>query len=48
MASKILHPEGAKPEDDLFYSPKGKFSGIWAVQRDRAVTWLKRRSFPEV
>jgi hypothetical protein len=32
-----------KPEDDLFYSPKGKGSGTWAVHRDRAVAWLKSR-----
>jgi hypothetical protein len=31
------------PEDDLFYSPKGKFSGTWAVHSERAVAWLKRK-----
>jgi hypothetical protein len=44
MVSKVLRPEGA---DDLFYSLKGKFSGTCAVHRDRAVAWLKQRSFPE-
>jgi hypothetical protein len=37
-----------KPETDLFYSPKGKRSGTWAVHRDRAVAWLKARQLPEV
>jgi hypothetical protein len=32
-----------KPEDDLFYSPKGKGSGTWAVHQDRAAAWLKNR-----
>jgi hypothetical protein len=36
-----------RPEDDLFYSPGGKGSGTWAVHRERAVTWLKKRSLPE-
>jgi hypothetical protein len=46
--SKVWQQNGAKPEDDLFYSLKGKFSGTWAVHRDRAVAWLKQRSLPEV
>jgi hypothetical protein len=45
--SKVWERNGAKPEDDLFYSPKGKFSGTWAVHRERAVAWLKQRSLPE-
>ena len=36
---------GAKPADDLFYSPKGKRSGTWALRsRERAVEWLKARN----
>jgi hypothetical protein len=31
------------PEDDLFYSPKGKFSGTWAVHEQRALAWLKKK-----
>jgi hypothetical protein len=35
----------AKPADDLFYSPKGKRSGTWALcGRERAVEWLKARN----
>lgn len=30
-------------DDDLFYSPKGKGSGTWAVHRDRAAKWLKSK-----
>ncbi len=28
-----------------FFSPGGKGSGIWAVDRDRALTWLKKKDF---
>jgi hypothetical protein len=36
---------GAKPADDLFYSPKGKGSGTWALRnRERALQWLKARN----
>jgi hypothetical protein len=31
------------PEDDLFYSPRGKRSGTWAVHTERAKAWLKRK-----
>jgi hypothetical protein len=34
-----------KPEDDLFYSPRGR--GTWAVRRDRAVSWLRRHDLPD-
>jgi hypothetical protein len=34
------------PENDLFYSPKGKGSGTWAVHQDKAIAWLKTRSLP--
>ena len=33
-------------EDDLFYSPKGKHSGTWAVHRNRAATWLNNHELP--
>jgi hypothetical protein len=34
-------------EDELFYSPKGKHSGTWALNRDKAAAWLKARELPE-
>src|SRR5262245_45592392 len=34
---------GTGSEEDLFFSPKGKGSGIWAVHPDRAEAWLKRK-----
>jgi len=36
-----------KTEDDLFYSPKGKGSGTWAVHHDRATAWLKSHHLSE-
>ena len=30
---------GARQEDALFYSPRGKYSGTWAVHHERAVVW---------
>jgi hypothetical protein len=45
--SAIWKKNGAKLEDDLFYSPKGKHSGTWALRScERAVQWLKERGFP--
>jgi hypothetical protein len=35
-----------KRDDDLFHSPEGKFSGTWAVHRDRAAAWLAQRRLP--
>jgi len=35
-----------RAEDDLFYSPKGKGSGTWAVHQDRGAVWLKNRRLP--
>jgi hypothetical protein len=29
------------PEEDLFYSPRGKGSGTWAVHQERAISWLE-------
>jgi DNA repair photolyase len=34
---KVTESEG------LFYSPAGKGSGIWAINRDRAAAWLKAK-----
>jgi hypothetical protein len=31
------------PAQDLFFSPGGKGSGTWAVHRERAEAWLRRR-----
>jgi hypothetical protein len=45
--SEVWRKNGAKADDDLFYSPKGKRSGTWAVNRERAVTWLRARKLPE-
>ncbi len=44
--SAVYWSKSARPEDDLFYSPKGKGSGTWAVHRDRAAAWLKRKNLP--
>lgn len=30
-------------KDDLFFSPGGKGSGVWAVHRERAEAWLNGR-----
>lgn len=38
---------GEKPEDDLFYSPRGKRSGTWAVHRERALEWIRTHELPE-
>jgi hypothetical protein len=42
--SSVWRSNGAKPEDDLFYSPKGKGSGTWAVHKDRAAAWLRAKN----
>ena len=36
------------PDDDLFYWPLGKGTGIWAVRQDAADAWLKRKRLPDV
>ncbi|SRR6266496_243528 len=33
----------AAESEGLFYSPAGKGSGIWAINRDRAAAWLKAK-----
>jgi hypothetical protein len=45
--SMVWRKNGARPEDDLFYSPRGKGSGTWAVHRDQADVWLETKGFPE-
>lgn len=45
--SKVYARIGKKPDDDLFYSPKGKHSGTWAVHRERALAWLRARNLPD-
>jgi len=35
--SKVWAKNGAKVEDDLFYSPKGKHSGTWAVHSSLSI-----------
>jgi hypothetical protein len=37
----------SRVEEDLFFSPEGKGSGLWAVHRDRAAAWLLRHELPE-
>lgn len=44
--STVFIKKGSGPEDDLFYSPKGKRSGTWAVHREKALAWLQRKSLP--
>jgi hypothetical protein len=36
------------PEDDLFYWPRGKGEGTWAVHKDRGSGWLKARGLPDI
>jgi hypothetical protein len=35
-----------KTENDLFFSPKKKGSGTWAVHKDRAIAWLRAKRLP--
>jgi hypothetical protein len=41
--SLVFQKAGKGPEDDLFYSPKGKNTGVWAVHADRVRAWLRRK-----
>jgi hypothetical protein len=40
--------KGAKAGDDLFFSPRGKRSGTWAVHKERALEWVKTHELPEL
>jgi hypothetical protein len=46
--SLVFRKAGKTPEDDLFYSPKGKGSGTWALHSERAALWLQRRIGMEI
>ncbi len=39
--SMVFAKRKTPDSDGLFYSPLGKGSGVWAVNRDRAAAWLK-------
>ena len=42
--SKVFRKKNKRANDDLFYSPKGKHSGTWALRSDeRARNWVKRK-----
>lgn len=41
--SEVFKKRNAPAGDDLFYSPNGKGTGVWAVRIDRAAAWLKVR-----
>jgi hypothetical protein len=46
--SSVWARNGAKPADDLFFSPQGKRSGTWAVHRDRAINWIKAKNLSPI
>ncbi len=41
--SLAFRQKGKSEPQDLFFSPGGKGSGTWAVHRERAQAWLRRR-----
>lgn len=41
--SLAFRKKGKTEAQDLFFSPEGKGSGTWAVHRERAQAWLRRR-----
>ena len=41
--SYVFKGRNASPADDLFHSPHGKGTGIWALHHDRATAWLRAR-----
>lgn len=41
--SRAFRQKGKTEAQDLFFSPGGKGSGTWAVHRERAQAWLRRR-----
>lgn len=47
--SSVFKSKNRKPEDDLFFSPKGKGSGTWALRdRERVIAWLKKQKLNPV
>ena len=46
--SSVWRDLGAKQDDNLFYSPRGKGSGTWAVYRDRAEEWIRSRRLSQI
>jgi hypothetical protein len=46
--SSVFRNAGKEPQEDLFYSPKGKGSGTWALHDERARAWLKRKIAAEL
>lgn len=41
--SYVFKNRNAPAADDLFYSPHGKGTGIWALHIDRVTAWVKAR-----
>ena len=41
--SLVFKKRGGRPDEALFYSPDGKGSGQWAVNREIAAAWLQAR-----
>lgn len=41
--SKVFKNKRRSVDDDLFYSPRGKGSGTWAVHHDRVIAWLEKK-----
>jgi hypothetical protein len=46
--SSVFQKRGAPPEEALFYSPKGKGTGIWACYPERAAAWLRKKGLGEL
>lgn len=45
--SLVFQKSGMLSDEAIFFSPKGKGSGIWAVHRDRAEAWLRKKELPD-
>jgi hypothetical protein len=41
--SEVFRSSGRPTEDALFYSPKGKNSGVWGVSLENAARWMRAR-----
>ena len=41
--SLVFKKRGGRRDEELFYSPEGKGSGRWAVNREVAAVWLQTR-----